>query len=109
MGLGDILGNFEKNRSAKKLSFMNDDLSNKKVYSISQQATSGRMASPPLNLDNETVNLINWLAKEQGLIPEAALKKAIITAAYIYDVTSNQRGKLLVQHSDGSIREIFLK
>jgi len=114
MGLGDMLGNSKGKRIDKNFNFMNDDLSkpdlsNQKVYSISQQESSGRMASPPLNLDNETANLINWLAQQQGINPDLALKKAVATAAYIRDITANEGGRLLVQLKDGSVREIILK
>jgi hypothetical protein len=102
--------NFSKGRIAKIDSM--PDLSNKKVYEVSQGNVNVRIASPltpDQKIDEETVNLINWLAQEQGISPEAAIKKAIVTAAYIHDVTSNQRGELLVQHPDGSVRGIFLK
>ncbi len=89
-----------------KFSFMGD-ISNQNVYSISQQESSGRLASPLL--DNETANLINWLAQQQGVNPEMALKKAVATAAYIRDITANEGGRLLVQLKDGSVREILLK
>jgi len=91
-----------------KFSFMGD-VSNQNVYSISQQESSGRMASPLTNLDKETANLINWLAQQQGINPEMALKKAVATAAYIRDITANEGGRLLVQLKDGSVREILLK
>lgn len=90
----------------------NQDLSNKNVYDISQGNVEVRVASPltpDQKIDLETVNLINWLAQEQGISPEVALKKAVVTAAYIHDVVYKRGGKLLVQHPDGSVREIFLK
>jgi hypothetical protein len=113
MGLGDMFSN-SKGRIAKNFNFMNDDLSkpdlsNQKVYSISQQETSGRLASPLINLDNETANLINWLARQQGVSQEVALKKAVATASYIHDITANAGGRLFVQLKDGSAREINLK
>ena len=104
--------NFSKGRIAKFSIDSMPDLSNKKVYEVSQGNVYVRIAaplSPDQKIDEETVNLINWLAQEQGISPEAAIKKAIVTAAYIHDVTSNQRGELLVQHPDGSVRGIFLK
>ncbi|MBD2188987.1 hypothetical protein [Pseudanabaena mucicola] len=89
---------------------MSDDLSNRNVYSISQGETHLTVDSPtPSKIDNETVNLINWLAEEQGISPEVALKKAIAIAAYIHDLTAKQGGKLLVQHKDNSVRRIDLK
>lgn len=117
MRLGNMFGNFKGNRMAKQISFMNSnlpkpDLSNQKVFDVSQGDVDVRIPNPMSSdqkIDEQTVKLINWLAQEQGLSPEAALKKAIITAAYIYDVKSNQRGELFVQHPDGSVRKIFLK
>lgn len=63
----------------------------------------------PIMIDTESVNLVEWLARQQGISPEAALKKAIILAAYIQDLTMNQGGKLLVQRRDNSLGEIILK
>jgi hypothetical protein len=100
---------------SKKFRFMNDNLSaqdpsNKEVYEVSQGNVNVRIAATPdQKIDEETVNLINWLAQEQGINPEVALKKAVVTAAYIHDVVYKQGGKLLVQRRDGSVREIFLK
>lgn len=96
---------------------MNDDLSNtdrsnQNVYSVSQGIVDVKIPSPFIadqKIDQETANLINWLAQEQGVNPEVALKKAVVTAAYVHDVVYKRAGKLLVQHPDGSVREIFLK
>jgi len=98
-----------KGRMAGDKIYLMPDVSTQNIYSISQQESSERMASPPLNLDNETANLINWLAQQQGINPELALKKAVATAAYIRDITANEGGRLLVQLKDGSVREIILK
>ncbi len=102
--------NFSKGRIAKIDSI--PDVSNQNVYDVSQGNVGVRIASPltpDQKIDRETANLINWLAQEQGINPEAALKKAVVTAAYIHDVVYKRGGKLLVQHPDGSVREIFLK
>ncbi|MCA6519529.1 MAG: hypothetical protein IM556_12950, partial [Pseudanabaena sp. M110S1SP2A07QC] len=43
------------------------DLSNKKVYEVSQGNVNVRIAAPltpDQKIDEETVNLINWLAQE---------------------------------------------
>ena len=62
-----------------------------------------------IEIEQEVANLISWLAEQQGLSREVALQKAVVTAAYIYDVTANQKGKLLVQRKDNSVGEIILK
>lgn len=98
-----------KGRVASDKIYLMPDVSNQNVYSISQQESSGRIASPLLNIDNETANLINWLAKQQDVSQEVALKKAVATASYIHDITANEGGRLLVQLKDGSVREIILK
>jgi hypothetical protein len=106
-----------KKRLAKKIYLMSDvlpkqDISNQNVIDVSQGNVSIRGAStfiPDQKIDQETVNLINWLAQDQDISPKIALKKAVVTAAYIRDVTSNQKGQLLVRYPDGSLREIFLK
>ncbi len=86
------------------------DVSNQNVYDVSQgKVDLRRIATTDQKIDQETVNLINWLSQEQDISPEIALKKAVVTSAYIHDVISKQGGKLLVQHRDGSVREIFLK
>jgi len=60
-------------------------------------------------IDREVANILTWLAQEQGISPELALKKAVVTAAYIYDLTNTQKAKLLAQNKDNSISEIILK
>jgi hypothetical protein len=106
--------NFSKNRLAKRSEMT--DVSNQKVYSISQGHGARRIAAPltpehtpEQKIDHETANLINWLAQEQNTNPEVALKKAVATAAYVHDLTVNEEGKLLVLLKDGSIHEILLK
>lgn len=59
-------------------------------------------------LDKEASNLLDWLAQQQGVNRELALKKALATAAYIHDVTANQGGKLLVKRKDNSLGAIVL-
>lgn len=90
------------------------DVSQKNVYGISQQGILG-VGSKIINedkslieVDREVANLLKWLSKQQGISPEIALKKAVATAAYIHDITTNQGGKLLVQRKDNSIGEIVL-
>ncbi|MBC6418845.1 MAG: hypothetical protein GDA44_08680 [Prochloron sp. SP5CPC1] len=83
-----------------------------RVTNISSYGTRF-VGMPPLDktrieIDREVVNLLNWLSQEQGLPPEMALKKAVVTAAYFQDLTTYQRGKLLVQNPDKSINEILL-
>ena len=97
-----------KGRMAK-ISNSIPDVSNQKVYEISQGNVENRIASSWVP-DQETVNLINWLAQEQDISPEYALKRAVATAAYIHDLTENEKGTLLVLLKDGSsIRKILLK
>jgi len=99
------------------------DISQQNIYNISQQGnfspgvTQGdvnfsnvnRGISRSIEIDREVANLVNWLAEQQGLSPDIALKKAVFAAAYIYDVTTNQQGRLLVQRKDNSVGEIILK
>ena len=59
--------------------------------------------------DDEVTNLLNLLAEQQGISTKLALKKAVVTAAYIRDLTAIQGGKLLVQRRDNSVGEIVLK
>ena len=91
----------------------NTDKSNQTVHEVSSGAKTVVIDSPMApdqRIDQETVRLINWLAKEQGISPEYALKKAVGTAAYIHDLTKNEKGTLLVLLKDGSsIRKILLK
>lgn len=63
----------------------------------------------PIVIDQEIVNLLDWLADQQGISREIALKKAVATAAYIQDITTGQGGKLLVKRPDNSVGEIVLK
>jgi hypothetical protein len=95
------------------------DVSQKNVYSISQQgpfsvgSNKGKVAiinedKSLIEVDREVANLLEWLSEQQGISPEIALKKAVATAAYIHDITTNQGGKLLVQRKDKFIGEIVL-
>lgn len=112
-------------QSAKAISF--SDPSQEKVYNVSQnygsqnyavragsRAVQGdtinqsRNTDLSIRIDSEVANLLYWLAEQQGISPEVALKKAVITSAYIYDITDSHGGKLLVQHTDDSIHEIVL-
>jgi hypothetical protein len=99
---------------------INNDTSRNIVIGASQGAFHGQVGqagrdliqkqiSKTVVVDQEVSNLLEWLAAEQGLTPEVALKKAVATAAYIHDVTANQGGKLLVKHTDNSVGEIVLK
>ncbi|MBU6229438.1 MAG: hypothetical protein KGQ93_07065 [Cyanobacteria bacterium REEB459] len=96
------------------------DSSRSKVYSVSQglvtpaasppaeEALATARTSTPITIDAEVLNLITWLAQQQGMTPELALKKAVATAAYIHEITTSQGGTLLVQRKDKSIGEIVL-
>jgi hypothetical protein len=98
-----------------------EDPSQKNIVNASK-GTSSIDASNSLNLnastntshlsieiDQEVLNLLNFLAKQQSISPELALKKAVVTAAYFYDLTTSQGGKLLVQRKDNSVGKIILK
>lgn len=92
------------------------DASQQNVISVSKMGNSATDVDQAQSnfrrnilIDREVCNLINWLAEQQGISPEVALKKAVATAAYIYDVTTSQGGKLLVQRPDKSVGEIVLK
>lgn len=96
-------------------SIQGGDVSQQRVYNVSQ---TGNIVGGNINLeqvvgdqiylDGESTNLLKWLASQQGVSRDVALKKALATAAYIYDLT-NQGGKLLVQRKDNSVGEIVLK
>lgn len=60
-------------------------------------------------LDPEVIDAINQLAEQQRISPALALKKAIATATYLYDVTTNQKGTILIKRPDKSISEVTLK
>lgn len=86
------------------------DISRKNIVEISQEPNSEGVGQLAITVeDPEVINLLRWLAKTQGITTEVALKKAVATAAYIYDTTTNQGGKLFVQRPDKSVGEIILK
>jgi hypothetical protein len=94
---------------------VNYDESQQRVYNISQTGSivgnivnTGHIANNSITLDGETANLLDWLASQQCVSRDIALKKALATASYIYDLT-NQGGKLLVQRKDNSVGEIILR
>jgi|GEM_PF-1470494 len=113
LNLRQTISDLSKTRIGKK-SDPSADLSNKTVYDVSLgkvkvNVNIGSPMTPDQKIDQETVNLINWLAEEQNISPEYALKKAVGMAAYIHDLTENKGGKLLVLLQDGAIHEILLK
>ncbi len=93
------------------------DASQKRVYHAASESSTtldiGQVGVSKvydsIELDEESANLLNWLAKQQGTSCKLALKKALVTAAYIYDLTEHQGGRLLVHHKDKSVGEIVLK
>jgi len=94
------------------------DVSQNNVYQASQGVKIGSETFTfmgevkdhiEIEIDKEVVNLLRWLADQQGIGTELALKKAVATAAYIHDITARQGGKLLVQRKDNSVGEIVLK
>jgi hypothetical protein len=105
----NLLEALEKIYRKEPLSFMGD-ISRKNVVDISQKPSSQAVGQSAITVeDPEVINLLRWLAKTQGITTEVALKKAVATAAYIYDTTTNQGGKLFVQRPDKSVGEILLK
>ncbi len=74
----------------------------------SEETIAAVKTSTSITIDAEVLNLVTWLAQQQGLTPELALKKAVVTAAYIHDLTTSKGGTLLVQRKDNSIAEIVL-
>jgi hypothetical protein len=107
----------DQSKSTSSIQF-GGDVSQQNVYSASQGVSiSGNVSgtytlggeAKRIEIDQEVANLLKWLAEQQGISPELALKKAVVTAAYIYDLTASQGGKLLVQRKDNSVGEIVLK
>ena len=93
-----------------KRDLFKEDLSRQHIVDISQKPSSQAVGQSAITVeDPEVINLLRWLAKTQGITTEVALKKAVATAAYIYDTTANQGGKLFVQRPDKSVGEILLK
>lgn len=93
------------------------DVSQEKVIEASMGSATLNLTAHPITfkignqiaIDEEVANLLTSLAKQQGISPELALKKAVVTAAYLHDLTTSQGGKLLVQRRDNSVGEIHLK
>jgi hypothetical protein len=83
------------------------DASQERVFKVAKGY--GKPYTGSIAIDQEVANLLNWLAEQQEISPELALKKAVATAAYLHDVTTEQGGRLLVQRRDDSIGEILLK
>jgi hypothetical protein len=59
--------------------------------------------------DPEIIDAINRLAAKQGISLVAALKKAVITGTFLYDLTSENKGRLLIENPDKSVSQITLK
>jgi hypothetical protein len=94
-----------------------DDASRENISNIARGKEDFKSFSSSTNIheydsipiDAESAHLLDWLAREQGISQEAALKKAIVLAAYLQDLTLVQGEKLLVQRRDNSLGEIILK
>jgi hypothetical protein len=86
----------------KKSDGIGQDISQANIYNVSQdirvgditQSISSRGDNRIVIDDAEIANLLDWLAAQQGITREIALKKAVATAAYVYDITVNQGSKL---------------
>jgi hypothetical protein len=101
----------EANRA--KLELLNQHLA-QNLYNVSQGVSLegktidiGEVNS--IQIDKEIAYLMDRLAKEQGISPELALKKALVNSYYIHDIMTNQGGKLFVQYQDNSLTEIIFK
>ena len=104
----NLLEALEKIYRKEPLSFMGD-ISRKNVVDISQKPSSQAVGQSAITIeDPEVINLLNWLAEEQGITPILALKKAIVNTAYLYDATTKRGGKLLVKRQDNAVGEIRL-
>jgi hypothetical protein len=79
------------------------------LHSLQSDFKVDSSGNPYVVLDDDLVNLLRWLASEQNTSSEIALKRAVATAAYIYDLSVNQGNQLLVKRPDGSTGEIVLK
>ena len=77
------------------------------IHNVQQRIDS--RADDSIVINSEVANLLDFLAAQQNVTREIALKKAVATAAYVYDITVNQGSKLLVQHKNKSVGEIVLK
>lgn len=104
-----------QNENSADPSIARVDDSQQRIYNISQTGSIiGSIVNTELTnrnsimLDGEAANLLDWLASQQSISREIALKKALATASYIYDLT-NQGGKLLVRRRDNSVGEIVLR
>ena len=73
--------------------------------SASSSADSGLGKPPEILIDAETVELINKLARKQGISPATALKKALVEVDYLYGA-KERGGSLFVERKDKSIAKI---
>lgn len=70
------------------------------------KTTSGRRLS--ISLSDDAANLLEFLAKTQGITQNEALRKAIATEAYLLEERM-QGTKLLLQKPDKEIRELLFR
>lgn len=113
-GSGNIMADTDKSVRSFNLSTANQrqDISQSAVINAAvgnDAVFVGRLhQSSNIRIDGEVANLLEWLATQQGISPDIALKKAVVTAAYIQDITAGQGGTLLIKRSDNSVGEIVL-
>ncbi len=102
--------NFPQNDTPKIASlniYSLKDPAQRNVYDIAQRQNK-KILHNDIEIDEEVANLINWLAQQEGISPEIALKQAVATAVYLRDITTNQGGRLLIAHRNKSVTELFL-
>jgi hypothetical protein len=85
-------------------------MSKNSVQNLNEEAaprppTPKRMS---VNLSGDAARLLEYLAQEQGISQNEALRKAIATEAYFYDERLNG-SKVLLQKPDKEIREVLFR
>jgi Ribbon-helix-helix protein, copG family len=61
-----------------------------------------------LNLFSDTVELLDYLAEEQGVSDNEAIRRAIATEAYFLKERRNN-SKILIQDANGEVREVVFR
>jgi hypothetical protein len=61
-----------------------------------------------LNLFSDTVEFLEYLAEEQGISDNEAIRRAIATEAYFLKERRNN-SKILIQDANGDVREVVFR
>lgn len=107
MSRNKLIPSREHRNTGQKLASNN---SSQILYEINQNSSNATnvMKRMSVNLSGDAAQMLEFLAKTQGITQNEALRKAIATEAYLRQEMM-QGSKVLLQKSDKEIREVVFR